>query len=93
MNVGDIVYNQYHGIDRFGVVAQTRLDEHGWKYCIVDWVDDDKYKYAMQWRASLVGVDHSLEEYRCSQLKLVDSDEWTRILKKAKKESKRIKNI
>jgi len=93
MNVGDIVYNQYHGIDRFGVIAKTRLDEHGWKHCVVDWVDDDEYEYAMQWRKSLIGVDYSLEEYRCSQLKLIDSDEWTRIIKKAKKVSKRVKNI
>jgi len=91
MNVGDVVYNQYHGIDRFGIIAKTRLDEHGWKHCIVDWIDDDKYEYAISWREQLVGVNHGITEYRCTQLKLIDVEDWMGLLKKIKKAQKKAK--
>jgi hypothetical protein len=87
MNVGDIVYNQYHGIDRFGVVASARIADDGWKYVLVNWINDDKYKYAMSYRKKLTGTDYSLEEYRCDQIKAVDVDHWNSSLKAAKEES------
>ena len=87
MNVGDIVYNEYHRIDRFGVVTQTRIADDGWKYVLVNWINDDKYRNAMSYREKLTGTDYSLEEYRCSELRTIDVDHWTSSIKKAKKES------
>jgi len=72
MKSGDVVYNEYHGIRRYGIVEEKRLDDWGWGYCEVTWFNDDQYINAMEDRQRLTHKDWSLKEYRVDQLKRID---------------------
>ena len=47
MKVNDVVYQNYQGIRRFGVVRQVELHGDGWTYAGVKWIDDESYDRAM----------------------------------------------
>ena len=72
MKKGDVVYNEYHGIRRYGVVNDKALQSDGWVYCNVLWFNDGKYETAMSDRKKLTNKDWSLQEYRVDKLKKID---------------------
>lgn len=73
MNVKDIVFQNYQGIRRYGVIREKHFLD-GWAHFEVDWVDDDKYEQAMECIRKLRNVDHTRHVYRIDELQLVDAD-------------------
>ena len=80
MNIGDLVYNNYHGILRFGTIQQKRIDEDGWAYFKVKWHCDNTYEKSMDNREKLTGKNYRLQEYRKDQIKPISKDFLSNIL-------------
>ena len=71
MKVGDVVYNNYHDIRRYGVVTEKYM-KNKWVHVKVQWALDDVYERAMAWREELGHGDRRLYEYRIDQVKKID---------------------
>ena len=80
MKIGDTVWNQYHGILRFGTV-QSKTMKNGWAYFIVDWHCDEAYESSMKHREELCHENYYLEEYRGDQIKTISSERLRNIVK------------
>lgn len=80
MKVGDLVWNHYHGLLRFGTVVGKNVKKDGWAYFTVDWYADDKYEKSQKWRKKLTGIDYTLKEYRGTQLKTFNPERLEQIL-------------
>jgi len=74
MKVGDLVWNDYQGLVRFGTVASKEVKEDKWAYYAVEWHGDEAYEKSMAWRKKLSGKDHTLKEYRSCHLKAISKD-------------------
>ena len=85
MKVNDIVFQDYQGIRRFGVVTDKTTKEDKWAYLKVRWFDDHTYKKAMNLISQLRGGNHFLDEYRSDQLKVLDVEHEIGALNKCKK--------
>jgi len=81
MKIGDLVWNRYNGLLRFGTVINKQKKEGGWMYFIVDWHDDECYSSSMEWRKELCGEDPTLKEYRVDQIKTISADRLKQVLK------------
>ena len=91
MEVGDIVHNSYHSIERYGIVKTTEKKNDGWKYVTVDWIDDEVYEQSVAWRNKIgAGRDYYLKEYRCDQIRRIDLKEVGKLIKTLKKAKKEI---
>ena len=48
MNIGEVVYNEWHGIRRYGVVMSLEEKDEGliipWTYARVKWFNDEPYQ-------------------------------------------------
>ncbi len=73
MKIKDIVFNEYQGIRRFGVITDKFMKGR-WSYVKVKWVDDDKYERSMSWREDLGQGDCRLHEYRVDQVCVIDAE-------------------
>ena len=80
MNIGDLVWNKYSGIIRFGTIQQKRIDEDGWAFFKVKWHCDSTYERAMVNREKLCGKDYRLYEYRKDQIKPVSKNILSKVL-------------
>jgi hypothetical protein len=70
---GTVVYNEYHGIRRYGIIERKTIDSDGWAYCNVNWFNDEQYLASMENRKRLTaGKDWSLTRYRVDKLKRID---------------------
>ena len=68
MEVGDVVFNGWQGFRRYGVIAQVEL-ENSWKYCVVDWINDDLYEDYVKYVESLRNTDgFERKRYRIDEL-------------------------
>ena len=85
MNIGDLVYNNYHGVLRFGTVQSKRIDQSGWAYYKVNWHADETYEEAMDLRQKLTHENHRLEEYRKDQITSISKDFLSRVLEECAK--------
>ena len=49
MKIGDFVINQYQGIYRYGKILKCypNYNNDGWSWFDVEWVDDERYKKAI----------------------------------------------
>ena len=83
MNIGQLVWNNYHGVLRFGTINSKRVDETGWAFYKVNWHCDDVYERAMDLREKLTHTDHRLEEYRKDQITPVSKNFLSKILQEA----------
>ncbi len=78
MKKGDVVYNEWHGIRRYGVIEKTFVKDEGtfipWTYANVKWFNDEPYLSAVKQTNSLRndGSDIFLDEYRVDKLKLIN---------------------
>ena len=86
MKVGDLVWNSYHGILRFGTIKSKRVDQDGWAYYKVNWHEDNTYEDAMTLRKNLCGEDHVLQEYRKDKITTISSDFLLEVVKGHKNE-------
>ena len=80
MEVGDLVFNSYHNILRFGTIQRKRIDQDGWAYFKVKWHCDDIYERAMSNREKLNGKDYRLYEYRKDQIRPVSKNVLSKVL-------------
>ena len=85
MNIGDLVYNNYHGVLRFGTIQSKRIDETGWAYYKINWHADETYEETMNLRQKLTHKNHRLEEYRKDQITPISKDFLSRVLEECKK--------
>ena len=81
MNIGQLVWNDYHGVLRFGTIKSKRLDESGWAYYKVSWHSDNVYERAMDLREKLTHTDYRLKEYRKDQIKAISKEFLASVLK------------
>lgn len=83
MKVGDIVYNDWHGVRRYGTVQKIYVkQERGitipWTHAEVDWFEDEAYRDAVDYTNALRERSPSdfplvgLQEYNCRHLKVLD---------------------
>lgn len=68
MQIGDLVWNEYHKILRFGTVTNKTIKENGWAYYTVDWHCDEKYEKACEHREKMCHTNYYIEEYRKDML-------------------------
>ena len=80
MKVGDLVFNSYHNILRFGTIQRKRIDQDGWAYFKVKWHCDSAYEIAMSNREKLNGKDYRLHEYRKDQIQPVSKTVLSKVL-------------
>ena len=80
MKVGDLVWNKYSDILRFGTIQQKRINEDGWAFFKVKWHCDITYERAMVNREKLCRKDHRLYEYRKDQIKPVSKNTLSKVL-------------
>jgi len=85
MEIGDLVWNHYHGLLRFGTITGRKIKEDEWAYFTVDWHADDRYETAQDWRKKLTNTDYKLKEYRGDLLHRFDPNRLEKILKEFKK--------
>ena len=81
MKVGDLVWNNYHGLTRFGTVVSKKIREDKWAHNAIQWADyavewheDEAYEKSMDWRKKLSGNDYTLKEYRSCHLNVISKD-------------------
>ena len=86
MKIGTVVRNEYQGIVRYGKVSHIFKDDKDWKWCEVDWVDDEQYQLAIQHRNSITSQDHSRNSYRVDELTQVDLNKTIQTLLKLQNE-------
>lgn len=73
MNVKDVVFQDYQGIRRYGVI-KDRFEKNGWSHFKVDWVNDGPYNRAMDVLAQLRGRDFYRHTYRVDELRRIDAE-------------------
>tara|TARA_R110002073_G_scaffold97100_1_gene223716 strand:- start:203 stop:469 length:267 start_codon:yes stop_codon:yes gene_type:complete len=73
MNVKDVVFQDYQGIRRYGVIRE-RYEEGPWAHFAVDWVEDQTYNRAMKTLAELRGREFYRHTYRVDELRKIDAE-------------------
>jgi len=81
MKIDDVVFQDYQGIRRYGVIKKVEIKEDGWSYAGIDWVSDDKYISAMAHLKLLRGTDLSKTEYRTDEVRVINAGKEIRTLK------------
>jgi len=85
MKIGDIVYNDWHNVRRYGTVQRVYTkQERGltvpWTHAEVDWFEDDVYRHAIDHANALREQSDGdfpmvgYQEYNCRHLKVLDLD-------------------
>ncbi|HAG27902.1 MAG TPA: hypothetical protein DCL39_00455 [Alteromonas macleodii] len=72
IDVGTFVMNNHHGLLRMGVVEDKRIDESGWVYFKVKFLEDDVYYRNKKFHSKISGKDEFQYEHRVDQLKKVN---------------------
>tara|TARA_R100001510_G_C7571012_1_gene147412 strand:+ start:353 stop:649 length:297 start_codon:yes stop_codon:yes gene_type:complete len=72
IDVGTFVMNNHHGLLRMGVVEEKRLDESGWTYFKVKFLEDRIYRNNKAFHSEISGKDQFQYEHRIDQLKKVN---------------------
>ena len=92
MKKGDVVFNEWHGIRRYGIVTKTWVKENQnipvpWTYATVDWFDDEPYQnvVANTNRLRNDGTDVELREYRIDKLKKINLEREMATFRKIKR--------
>jgi len=80
MKVGDLVWNKYGDILRFGTIQKKRIHQDGWAYFKVKWHCDGEYERTISNREKLCGKDYRLHEYRKDQIKPVSKNTLSKVL-------------
>ena len=87
MKIGALVWNNYHGMLRFGTIKAKRIDDSGWAFYKVKWHNDESYEESMKFREKLSRKNYKLEEYRKDQISLVKSTFLSQVVKEHQDES------
>ena len=62
MNIGDIVWQDHHGLLRLGIIKNIVEGEDSWSNLEIEWVEDDMYEYWNQ-------PEHRKELYRWDEVR------------------------
>jgi len=88
MKKGDVVFNQWHGIRRYGVVQRVWTEKESacyvpWAYAKVKWFSDSAYETVIEQTNNLRndGSNIVLEEYRVDKLTKINLDKELKTLK------------
>ena len=75
MNVNDVVFQDYQGIRRYGVVREKYFID-SWAHVEVSWIDDSQYERAMNTLSELRGSTRDFRRYvyRLDELKKIDAE-------------------
>jgi hypothetical protein len=92
MKIGDVVFQNYAGLHRYGKVQEIKenLKNDGWCWFKIDWVDDERYIKSQQWKAEMRGEDknHFLPKYyRADDIQKIDLNKALKTLVKLKERS------
>ena len=87
MKIGALVWNNYHGMLRFGTIKTKRIDDSGWAFYKVKWHNDESYEESMKFREKLSHKNYMLEEYRKDQIHLTTADFLSQVVKEYQDES------
>ena len=92
MKTGDVVFQNYAGLHRYGKVQEIKenLKNDGWCWFKVEWVDDDRFVTAQRWKAEMRNEDrdHFIPEYyRADDIQPIDLNKTLRTLVKLKERS------
>ena len=79
MTIGDLVWNEYHRVLRFGTITKKVIESDGWAYYYVNWHCDDRYEEAMKERKRFTHTDYTLEKYRKDQIHLFSKERFFKI--------------
>ena len=90
MKINDVVFQNYQGIRRHGVVTAI-LKKDKWSYAKVKWFNDEKYETAMNFLTEMRGGRHYYDEYRIDKLVVLNPIEEIDSLKKCIKHIKKKK--
>jgi hypothetical protein len=87
MKIGDIVFQLYGGLHRYGKVKEIKKDMNGdrWNWFKVDWVDDERYETSQKWKAQMRSMEENTyipEYYRGDDIQKIDLDSTLKTLKK-----------
>ena len=74
IDVGTFVLNYHHKLLRLGVVRNKRVDEKGWTWCEVDFLEDDVYVRNKTHHSKMSGKDEFETEQRVDHLVRVNPD-------------------
>ena len=73
MKINDVVFQDYQGIRRYGVVREKYFIDD-WAHVEVDWVNDQQYDRAMNTLAELRNVDCRKHVYRIDEVRRVNAE-------------------
>ena len=73
MKINDVVFQDYQGIRRYGVVREKYFIDD-WAHVEVDWVNDQQYDRAMNTLAALRNVDCRKHVYRIDEVRRVNAE-------------------
>lgn len=82
MKVNDVVFQNFKGIRRFGVVRQVEIHDDGWTYAGVKWIDDQLYEHSMDRLSKLRGGNHVKEIYRKDEVTVLNAPKEIKALTK-----------
>jgi hypothetical protein len=77
MKKGDVVFQLYGGIHRYGKVVEKKenLKGDGWAWFKIEWTDDEKFITSQRWKAKMRGErpDHFIPKYyRSDNIQIMD---------------------
>ena len=85
MKIGDVVFQSYSGLHRYGKVIEVKDNLKGdrWSWFKIDWVDDEKYISAQQWKAEMRGEEKNFyipQYYRADDIQKIDINQTLKTL-------------
>tara|TARA_R100001509_G_scaffold107309_1_gene63752 strand:- start:9478 stop:9789 length:312 start_codon:yes stop_codon:yes gene_type:complete len=102
MKVGDVVYNEYHKIRRYGVVTNIYVKEDQgipipWSYAQVKWFSDEAYEHCVKKTDKLRNKSGEsktirLEEYRVDKIRTIDLNKELSTLNQIKQYQENLKS-
>ena len=70
---GTLVMNYHHGLVRFGVVEEKRIDDHGWTHCKVCWLEDHLHEFNVEWNKKMRGSFEESDDIRIDWLRPISA--------------------
>jgi hypothetical protein len=87
MKIGQVVFNEWHGIRRYGIVTSLREEVDSncyvpWTYARVKWFGDEPYRAAVESTNKLRndGSDIQMYEYRVDKLAQISIEKELKVL-------------
>ena len=80
MKIGDVVFQNYSGLHRYGKVIEVKEDlkGDGWSWFKINWANDERYINAQQWKAEMRGEEknHYIPQfYRADDIQSINIEQ------------------